>query len=149
GSGTGIWSRYPLSSPQRLPGFSFAVLSAEVAVPGAQPVSVYAVHLSPPWPFPARIWVAEIARLRTVLNQATGTGRSLIVSGDFNATLDHPQLRRVLGTSFRDANQQTGTGYLATYPTDRWFPPLITIDHVLLHQAGATSVKTVSLPGSD
>jgi endonuclease/exonuclease/phosphatase (EEP) superfamily protein YafD len=45
--------------------------------------------------------------------------------------------------------RQTGAGFAPTFPANEWFPPLITIDHVLTRNAAATAIKTVTLPGSD
>jgi endonuclease/exonuclease/phosphatase (EEP) superfamily protein YafD len=77
-------------------------------------------------------------------------GRPVIVGGDFNATPDVAQFRSVLRTGFADAADQAGAGMTRTYPADRWFPPLIAIDHVLTRGgAVATGVQTVSISGSD
>ena len=59
------------------------------------------------------------------------------------------QFRRLLTHGYADAARQAGAGYLASYPTDRWYGPVIGIDHVLVRSAAATSVRTVDLPGSD
>jgi endonuclease/exonuclease/phosphatase (EEP) superfamily protein YafD len=149
GAGTGVWSRYPLTDSTHETDFSFEILSTQVAVPGIAPIAVFAVHLLPPWPYPATIWNSELNRLRTLLDRATTRSHTVIASGDFNATLDNPQLRRLLGPSFQDADEAIGAGFIPTYPTDRWFPPILTLDHVLLHNADASSVRTVALPGSD
>jgi endonuclease/exonuclease/phosphatase (EEP) superfamily protein YafD len=146
GAGTGLWSRYPLRDPVHHSGFSFAVLSAVATVPGAGPVTVWAVHIQPPWPAPTPTWSAELGRLRGLLRDSTGP---VIVGSDFNATLDHAQLRRLLGGGYRDAAEVLGAGWHPTFPRDRAFPPLLVIDHVLVHQVGVHSLRTVSLPGSD
>ena len=147
GAGSGIWSRLPLSAMRKHDGFRFEVLSASVAVAGAIPVSVFAVHLLPPWPYPSSTWLAELKRLHVLLT-ATAPG-AVIAGGDFNATLDHAQFRALLGNGFVDAGERVGAGLTPTYPTDRSFPPLLTLDHVLCREAGATSLRTVALPGSD
>ncbi len=72
-----------------------------------------------------------------------------MVAGDFNATVDHAQFRALLTDGYHDAAEQCGAGYLASYPADRWLPPLIAIDHLLTKHATATSAATVALPGSD
>lgn len=73
----------------------------------------------------------------------------MLAAGDFNATTDHVQFRDLLEHGYGDPAAQAGAGYPARYPTDRWFGPLIAIDHVLTRRAVATSVSTVALPGSD
>jgi endonuclease/exonuclease/phosphatase (EEP) superfamily protein YafD len=37
---------------------------------------------------------------------------------------------------------------LATLPVQQWYPPLITIDHILTRNAAASSIRTVEVPGS-
>jgi endonuclease/exonuclease/phosphatase (EEP) superfamily protein YafD len=76
-------------------------------------------------------------------------GRTVLVGGDFNATTDDAQFRGILATGYADAAQQAGAGFTPTWPADRWFPPLIAIDHVLTRGAVARSVDSVRIPGSD
>jgi endonuclease/exonuclease/phosphatase (EEP) superfamily protein YafD len=147
GGGLGIWSRYPLSTGRNLPHFELGVLTARVAVPG-RPITFVAAHLLPPYPYPARKWRSEIARLRWTLAGLRGD-QPVVVAGDFNATTDHAQFRQLLGHGYRDAAGQAGAGYLPTYPTDRWYGPVIGIDHVLLRHATAADARTLDLPGSD
>ncbi len=49
----------------------------------------------------------------------------------------------------RDTAEQVGAGLLFTYPTDKRIPPLVGIDQILVAGGRATSVETVTLPGSD
>jgi endonuclease/exonuclease/phosphatase (EEP) superfamily protein YafD len=149
GGGLGIWSRFPLENTQDNPGFELGVLSARMRVAPNQSVNIFAVHLLPPYPYVSRKWVSEIGRLRVLIARAAPADRPTIVAGDFNATVDHAQFRALLSHGLQDAAEQCGAGYLASYPTDRWFPPMIAIDHVLTKHASATSASTLSLPGSD
>jgi endonuclease/exonuclease/phosphatase (EEP) superfamily protein YafD len=74
----------------------------------------------------------------------------MIVGGDFNATPDTVQFRTILGAGFADAADQAGAGSTRTYPADRWYPPLIAIDHVLSRNGPvATDLRTVAIKGSD
>jgi len=145
GGGLGIWSRYPLRETRDVPGFWLGVLSARVALPG-QPATFLAVHLTPPYPYADDRWRREIARLRTVL-PADG---AVLAAGDFNATTDHAQFRDLIDHGYADAAEQAGAGYLPTYPNDRWYGPVIGIDHVL-GRGGfvADRADTLELPGSD
>jgi endonuclease/exonuclease/phosphatase (EEP) superfamily protein YafD len=151
GSGSGIWSRYPLAGTRSEPGFDFAVLTAQLALPAARPTTLVAAHLLPPWPFASGTWLHELTRLHTLMNRlrAAQPNAAIIVSGDFNAGQDHAQFRRLLTDGFGDATDQAGAGYLRTYPTDRVYPPLVTLDHVLARNAVARSARTLGLPGSD
>ncbi len=148
GGGLAIWSRYPLLHERNFPGFELGVLQATVQLGPQSTATVFAVHLLPPYPYPAREWLTEMTRLRSLLSESA-SGGSVIVAGDFNATADHAQFRRLLHTGYIDADEHCGAGYLASYPTDRWFPPLIAIDHILSRNAPADTVRTLDLPGSD
>jgi endonuclease/exonuclease/phosphatase (EEP) superfamily protein YafD len=146
--GTGLWSRYPLHDATRRTDFDFAFITARVAVPGlAREPFVAALHMSGPWPHSAD-WGDDIRHLRTVL-PTLGAGDSVIAAGDFNATPDIAQFRDLLVDGYRDGAEQAGAGVTQTYPSDRWFPPLIAIDHVLTRDAVGRSAATVEIPGSD
>lgn len=148
GTGVGIFSRYPLSNEvYNGRDFYLGLETASVAGP-AGPVALIAVHLTPPWPFPSWHWVGEIKRLGEMIRQVP-TNENLVVSGDFNATFDNAQFRALLSGPVRDAAEASGAGLLRTYPADRFFPPLIGIDHVLTRNLTAQSVHTVALTGSD
>jgi endonuclease/exonuclease/phosphatase (EEP) superfamily protein YafD len=148
GDGIGLFSRFPLTD-EVYDGhdFGLGVESAQAAGPTG-PMTVYAVHLTPPWPYPSHHWVSEIGRLRTMLRQAPAS-EPLIVGGDFNASYDNPQFRALLGSGIDDADRASGAGLLLTYPADRFYPPLLGIDHVLTRGLTATDVDTVTLTGSD
>jgi endonuclease/exonuclease/phosphatase (EEP) superfamily protein YafD len=147
-NGLAIWSRFPLSDEQRYPGFQLGALSAIATIGPGVTTTVFAVHLAAPFPYVASLWAGELARLHRILQAIAATG-PVIVGGDFNATSDTAQFRALASGSYRDAAQQRGAGYLATYPADRWFPPLIGIDHILLSRSEATGITTLRLPGSD
>ena len=75
---------------------------------------------------------------------------AVIIGGDYNSTPDMRQFRDLLTNGYRDAVQQTGSGFAPTFKADSsWGPPLITIDHILTRNAVASSVRTVKVPGSD
>jgi endonuclease/exonuclease/phosphatase (EEP) superfamily protein YafD len=150
GAGMGIWSRYPIVHSVAIPDYRLGMISAVVDIPGAAPVTIVAVHMVGPWPQPIDDWRDEMARLPTTLSSiATAADeRPVVVAGDFNATLDMAPLRRALGVTFRDAAEQSGAGFMPTYPADRALP-LIGIDHVLTYQSSANDVRTVRIPGSD
>ncbi|MQY23598.1 hypothetical protein NRB20_67290 [Nocardia sp. RB20] len=149
GDGTGIWSRHPLSDTRRHDGFVTELLSATVDLPGGESVQVFAVHPVPPWPRHPADWLRELELLRQLLAKVPADAGPVIVAGDFNATADHRPYRALLEGDYRDVAISTGSGILPTYAADRWYPPVIAIDHILLRDADPTEVHTVSLPGSD
>jgi endonuclease/exonuclease/phosphatase (EEP) superfamily protein YafD len=146
--GVGIWSKYPLADEHNYPGFYDHEVSARISFGSpAVSVTVFSTHLITPAPPPARRWVGELKMLGSILHAQQGV---VVDAGDFNATLDHSQFRRLLSASgYQDGASQAGSGLIRTFPANEHFPPLIGIDHVLTRGAVATKVYTVSLPGSD
>src|ERR1700722_1849617 len=123
---TGIFARYPLRA-QPSPWWA---CRAQLSLPG-RPVQLTCVHTMPPKPWYASgavNWREELAQL-----PAPGAG-PVVVAGDFNATLDHAQLRLLLRRGYRDAADQAGRGLAGTWtPKPGWRPALLTIEHVLIH----------------
>ena len=104
---------------------------------------VKAVHPRPPisgWS--ERDWRRELRALPSA-------GGRRILAGDFNATLDHRQLRAVLARGYVDAADVAGEGLTPTWPVGRRRPP-ITIDHLLVPDGSAVRRFSVHrVPGSD
>jgi len=146
-AGTGIWSAYPLSDTVEYDGFVLNQLSATATVPGVGPVTLYALHPVPPV-YSAAVWADELSRLREILDRSPAD-RPVIAGGDFNATHDHAQFRAMVSGRFGAAAEQAGAGRLVTYPTDKRWPPLVGIDHILVAGGRAVSVETTDLPGAD
>jgi endonuclease/exonuclease/phosphatase (EEP) superfamily protein YafD len=140
--GSGLYSRYPLTQlPDQGP-TTFAMVSATLEVPGTSPVRLTAAHPPAPLGKDAPRWRHDIGEIPP----ATPHGQVGIVAGDFNASLDHAPLRRLIGEGFTDAADATGQGLV---PTFRPWPP-ITIDHVLADKRCAIQkVKIYYQPGSD
>lgn len=146
-AGTGIWSAYPLTDTVEYDGYILNQLSATATLPDIGPVSVFAMHPVPPV-YGAKVWADELSRLRGILDRAPAD-RPAIAGGDFNATYDHSQYRAMLSGRYIDAAEYAGAGYLRTYPTDKPFPALVGIDHILVAQGHASAVETVDMPGAD
>ncbi|MFD0362603.1 endonuclease/exonuclease/phosphatase family protein [Nocardia sp. GCM10030253] len=145
GGGTGIYSRYPLRDTEKYDGFVLNHVSATMDHPQAGPVAVFAFHPIPPTvDFPA--WSSELRSIRDILDAQQGPA---IVGADFNATRDHSAFRDLLRGRFATAAEQAGVGPLPTYPSDYRWGPVIGIDHILVADATADEVRTVSVPGSD
>lgn len=150
--GGGIYSRFPLTDAAELPGFDHTNLRAEVSVPGADPVAVFALHPWPPYPGPTSTWAQELDRIGFLL---AAERRALIVGADFNSTYDHARFRALLragardGSEVVDAGEYLGSGFVATFPADRGFPAVLAIDRILTRAATPLSFDRVDLPGSD
>jgi endonuclease/exonuclease/phosphatase (EEP) superfamily protein YafD len=154
-NGTGLFSRFRLT---RLKPYNSVNQNGEprarVRVPGARPFEVQVIHPPPPIDGQAPLWRHMLSELPEPdpggVSAAAGPPRMLI--GDFNATLDHAQLRDLLGgdDGYVDAADATGKGYKTTWPAGRRFPPEITIDHVLIDpRMRADAVAVHLVPRSD
>jgi endonuclease/exonuclease/phosphatase (EEP) superfamily protein YafD len=149
-SGIGIWSRYPMSESAPIAGFSLPLLRTRVKVPGvAVDPTVVAVHLGAPWPQAIDGWRDDLARFPDLLRSFAKDSGTVIVAGDFNATMTMSPFRRLLTDGYRDAGEQAGAGLARTYPNRPPWPAVIGIDHVLLRGCVATGAHPADLPGSD
>jgi endonuclease/exonuclease/phosphatase (EEP) superfamily protein YafD len=151
-AGIGIWSRYPIGESGSIGGYDLPMLRARIRVPEVvtEP-TVVAVHLAAPWVQPIERWQQDMARLPSTLHELArdaGTG-AVIVAGDLNATFDMMPFRRLLSEGYRDVAEQAGAGLTRSYPNRRWHPPMLGIDHVLVHNCVATSARTVVVRFSD
>jgi len=152
GSGTGLYARHPLRALQSPSGMSTATPQAEVALPGGRRATVTAVHPVPPLTAAAfRQWRHDLAELPAAAAAARsgGTDAVRILAGDFNATLDHASLRRLIERGYADAADRAGAGLVPTWGLGSSRPPLA-IDHVLVDRRCAVRrVAVHDLPGSD
>jgi endonuclease/exonuclease/phosphatase (EEP) superfamily protein YafD len=103
-------------------------LHAALRLPGGSDLGLVAVHPFPPL---SRQRVADWQAVLRALPDPREHGLPNVLAGDFNATLDHRDLRRVLERGYTDAADATGDGLHPTFPSIRSLPP-ITIDHVLV-----------------
>jgi endonuclease/exonuclease/phosphatase family metal-dependent hydrolase len=148
-SGTGLFARRPLRA---LPQINSINLMGEpraaLRLAGGPAVEVGAVHPPPPIHGQDGTWRHM---LREIPRPQRGSPTLRLILGDFNATLDHHELRELLGDGgFVDAGDATGEGYRTTWPAGRRFPPEITIDHVLVDPRIAVRALSVhTVPRSD
>ncbi|MDT5184657.1 MAG: hypothetical protein QOI29_2815 [Mycobacterium sp.] len=150
--GVGLWSRFPLDATRRIGGYTFAMVSAQIRVPGVSiDPTIVVVHLPGPWPQPIDSWRGDISLLPATLKEVAeraGAGCA-IAAADLNSTMDMRPFRTLLNDGYRDAAEQSGSGLQPTFPGDSRLPPLITIDHILTRNCTATSLRTMKIPGSD
>jgi endonuclease/exonuclease/phosphatase (EEP) superfamily protein YafD len=146
-SGTGLYARISLRPAPGPAGTTFAIAAASAAPAGAAPLELYAVHIrAPTSPGQTARWRRDLRAL-----PPTGEGGLRVLAGDFNATLDHHELRQVLSRGYRDAGEQAGNGLNMTWSTRRSpLPPSVEIDHVLAdRRVRVASARIVTIPGSD
>ncbi|GAB3673565.1 endonuclease/exonuclease/phosphatase family protein [Actinocorallia lasiicapitis] len=142
--GTALYSRLPLEGSVAGPPGSVQTL---VRMPGREPFAFVAVHTCAPLgPSHAKCF----ADSQRTMVPATPDGVLRIQAGDFNATLDHPTIRALLATGYRDAGRARGDGFKATWPALDHTLPGVVIDHVLADRRVAVTAYSVhDLPRSD
>jgi endonuclease/exonuclease/phosphatase (EEP) superfamily protein YafD len=146
-SGAGLYSRLPLTPLPHQTRFFFRMPRAQIVLPDDRRLRVVGVHPYPPLSGKVGVWKGALESL-----PSAGMGTPWVLAGDFNATLDHAELRDLLGRGYRDAADVTGKGLEPTWPTmgHRFMPPAITIDHVLAdRRLGIADYGVDDLPGSD
>jgi endonuclease/exonuclease/phosphatase (EEP) superfamily protein YafD len=74
-----------------------------------------------------------------------------VLAGDFNATLDHAALRRLIDTGYRDAASVVGAGLRPSWPYDeKWFMPGVTLDRILAdRRIDVRAARPYRIRGSD
>jgi len=154
-AGSGLYSRYPMQQLPPLPRTQMAMPQAELTLPGGRRLEVTAVHPVPPISAESfHDWKRDLGELPSArppaaasANGASGPVR--ILAGDFNATLDHATLRKLIGRGYADAADRAGEGLTPTWGLTEPRPPL-TIDHVLVdRRCRVDKVEIHDLPGSD
>ncbi|MFC6093798.1 endonuclease/exonuclease/phosphatase family protein [Saccharothrix lopnurensis] len=146
GSGSGIASRYPVSARELTAPGSLRQARALVDLPGDD-LDIVSVHPMPPVVEGGpETWQRDLAGLPE--RELGGPVR--VLAGDFNATLDHVALRRLLNSGYVDAADQVGAGLTPTWPAGALWPPPVTLDHVLVDgRCPVESFEVVDVPGSD
>jgi endonuclease/exonuclease/phosphatase family metal-dependent hydrolase len=147
-TGNGLYSRYPLhaAGTEATSSAGFVVPRAIIRVPGGGSVEVVSVHAAPPRAGEVDQWESDLRSLP----DATPAGMLRLLAGDFNATLDHAELREVLDSGYVDAADADGQALTPTWPVGRIIPPPLTVDHLLADERIAVEgVSVHDLPGSD
>jgi endonuclease/exonuclease/phosphatase family metal-dependent hydrolase len=147
--GSAVYSRLSISdSTFRTNPGGFRQARATVHV-GDIPVIIESVHPAPPVDADnIRAWATDL-RAEAPADPA----RLHFLIGDFNSTVDHAELRRLIGTGYTDAASAVGAGLTPTWPFDgpeAKETPKITLDHILVN--GGTAVRdftAVTVPLTD
>jgi len=133
--GTGLYSAHPLERIDTVGRDGiFYQIGAEVDLGEGETVRFMAVHTAAP-ATPERIplWEEDF----TDMPRPDG-GAPWVLAGDFNATLDHDNVRGLLGDGYVDAAAATGEGFDMTWrPIEGGYlngllkVPAVALDHVL------------------
>jgi endonuclease/exonuclease/phosphatase (EEP) superfamily protein YafD len=144
--GSGLYARHPLRATPPVPGTAMAMPQAELTMPGGTRVALTAVHPLPPF---SQANIRDWKHSLGALPAADRRGPVRLLIGDFNATLDHAQMRAVLGRGYADAADRAGKGLVFTWGLAEFGPPL-TLDHVLVDERVAVRrVDVYDLYGGD
>ncbi|OLR89766.1 endonuclease/exonuclease/phosphatase family protein [Actinokineospora bangkokensis] len=148
GAGGGILAKVPLrqivlnDQPT-----TFEMPAAVADLSGNQDIEVMSVHTVPPVGSESdrAQWQRELAALPS----PDARTRPRVLAGDFNATLDHGSLTRLLDRGYTDAAEATGEALRPTWSQ----PPLglpVGLDHVLYdRRIGAQMTAVYEIAGSD
>lgn len=128
--GTGLYSRFPLERIDTVGRDAiFYQIAAEVDLPEGTDIRFMAAH--PAAPSSAEripLWEEDFEQL-----PRPDGGLPWVLAGDFNATLDHENMRDLLDAGYTDAAEATGEGLDATWqPTEGYLDGLIKIPAVAL-----------------
>lgn len=147
-AGVGLWSRFPIAAAGTDESFTRGFVVALIEVPDTDaPATVVSTHMPPPRSA-FDTWRDQIGRLGPVLHQLPHEG-PVIVGGDFNATSDVREFRRLLRNGYRDGAAQAAAGMTRTHPSHLPIPPLLGVDRILTRESTATTINTVPVAGSD
>ena len=139
GRGTVVWSRYPITSDERISELGESRM-VSIDVPGPGQVRLVAAHPAPPYAEDGARWADDWEQVLDRVEQAHDDPAAgpVVVVGDLNATPDHWPLRTLAGWGFRDTAEQLNVGLAVTWPANGResrlgisVPAFLSLDHVL------------------
>jgi endonuclease/exonuclease/phosphatase family metal-dependent hydrolase len=148
-TGSGLYSRYPMTAQGSRRGRGGNLQAyATIQPSGAGLVAVESAHpLAPSARSVLADWRADLAAEPV----PEPGGAPLILLGDFNSTLDHAPMRRLIAGGYRDAAATAGEGLQPTWGPYGGEPvPPVTLDHVLAdRRIGVRAVRVSAVNRSD
>ena len=141
-----VWTRLTVAGRGAEPG-TFEQPTVRLALDGAPDVALTAVHSAPPATSPSavRAWTEDLAALPDPEPEVLR-----VLAGDFNATLDHADLRAVLRRGYVDAAWAVGGARAWTWRPLRLRVPRLVLDHVLVDpRITVAAVQLATVAGSD
>jgi endonuclease/exonuclease/phosphatase (EEP) superfamily protein YafD len=128
----------------------------EIRGPGVGSVTLVAVHTQPP--YSPEAWRADHEQVLEALTRIRADqDTAVVLAGDFNATLAHAPVRRILDLGFDDAAAQVNTGWSPTWPSGEHVqrfgvtvPAFAAIDHVMTSpRLVITQAELLTVPAAD
>jgi endonuclease/exonuclease/phosphatase (EEP) superfamily protein YafD len=148
-TGSGLYSRFPITNGgAHRNGGGFQQAYGTIQPPGATTIMVESAHPMSPYALSVlEDWRSDL----DAEPRPNPDGPPIILLGDFNSTLDHAALRKLIARGYRDAADADGAGLIGTWgPYDGDPIPPVTIDHVLVDQRiGVRDVQAHRIPRSD
>ncbi len=152
--GTMVFAREPLERVQKL-NVTNGAWSMRLGG-GEKGITLVGVHTTPPL-YGIKLWRQDLREVAAAVSQAKADGDTVLVAGDFNATIDHRAFREVLDAGLIDAADACGAGWQPTWPRPgtkhlpAWAPgTVLPIDHIMVTSgAGCSGFKTLHLAESD
>jgi endonuclease/exonuclease/phosphatase (EEP) superfamily protein YafD len=167
GSGSATYSQHAFRATGLIPDTPFQMPTFRVTLPAAgagkagarssaATLELTNVHTLPPVDVRVGQWRSDLESLGRLMarNGAAGQGNQLLL-GDFNATYDHAEFRRLLdggpgGRKLVDVGMASGARFMPTWPMDGQALPGITIDHLVTSpRIPASGYAVHRVPGTD
>ncbi|MEV7637146.1 endonuclease/exonuclease/phosphatase family protein [Pseudarthrobacter enclensis] len=154
GAGSAVYSSRPIEPVGVLPDTPFLMPTVRLVAGGGAGgpravLEVTSVHTLPPVDAGVGQWRSD---LEAVSRLADRPGHRLLM-GDFNATYDHMEFRRLLRAGeggLVDVGAASGSRLLPTWPMDGQPLPGIAIDHLVTSTGvGSTGYGVERIPGTD
>lgn len=144
GAGSAIASRLKLGPLNLVKGTTYNQVSAKASGPVGAGFQIVSVHAMAPTT-DSDAWVRDMQGLPGGYRKEP----IRILAGDFNATLDHTQFRKLVGKGYADAADETGNALSGTWPVHDSAPSM-PIDHVVVDSRVAVrDFQLLDVPGSD
>lgn len=149
--GYAVYSRFPLEPVGLVPDTPFRIPTVRLTAAANGSIAVLEVtnvHALPPLDARVDQWRSDLEALARV---AERPGTQLLI-GDFNATYDHAEFRKLLGAGpgLVDVGAASGSRLVPTWPLEGPRLPGITIDHLVTSpQVGSSGYQVHPVPGTD
>jgi endonuclease/exonuclease/phosphatase (EEP) superfamily protein YafD len=151
GAGSAVYSSHALEQVGLIPDTPFRMPTVRLTAAKAALVAVLEVtnvHALPPVDARVEQWRSDLAAVGRLADRP---GNRLLI-GDFNATYDHSEFRRLLdaGPGLVDVGTAAGSRLVPTWPMEGPRLPGITIDHMVTSpQVGSSGYHVRTVPGTD